>query len=281
VSVSLSRPILALAPATSGRTRGCVRLTVRRIGERTAPGRLAESGPLRLRFPKGVRDGTLEGVLLNTSGGVVGGDALQIEVDAGADTSLALTTQAAEKVYRSSGPVAHVDVALRAAAGASLAWLPQETIVFDRARLARTFDVDLAADARLVACESILFGRTAMGEKVRGGSLRDRWRLRRGGKLVFADALTLDGAIERTLGRPAIAAGANGVATLVYVAGDAETRVDVLRDALVLHGLEAGASAESGVLVARLLARDGLTLRRAMIAALRALSTPPPRAYAL
>jgi len=280
VTVSLSRPVLARAVA-SGRTHGSVALTVHRIDRRTAPGRVAEAGPLRLRFPRGATDGTLEGVLINTSGGVVGGDTLRIDVDAGAGTSLVLTTQAAEKVYRSSGPVARIAVALRVASGASLAWLPQETIVFDRARLARTIDVDLAADARFVACEALLFGRTAMGEKVGGGSLRDRWRVRRDGKLAFADALVLDGAIDRTLARPAIAAGANATATLLYFASDAMARVDAVRAALRHVGMEAGASAEGDMLVARLLARDGLTLRRGMLAALAALSTTPPRTYGL
>lgn len=281
MSASLSRPVLALAPATSERTRGHVRLTVQRIGGRTAAGRLAEGGPLRLRFPKTDRDGALEGVLINTSGGIVGGDVLQVDVVAGPGTTLALTTQAAEKVYRSTGPVAQVAVSLRAEAGARLAWLPQETIVFDRARVARTIDLDLAGDARLVACEAILFGRTAMGERVRSGTLRDRWRLRRAGSLAFADALVLDGEIERTLARPAVAAGANGIATVLYVASDAEQRVDRLRAALAQRGLEAGASVQGDVLVARLLARDGLTLRRGVVAALGALSTVPPRAYGL
>ena len=280
MSVSLSRPMLSLAPTTGGRTRGSASLTVHRIGQRTAPGRVAESGPLRLRFPKSGA-GTLEGVLINTSGGVVGGDVLQVAIEAGADTSLVVTTQAAEKVYRSSGPVAHIAVALRVASGARLAWLPQETIVFDRARLSRTIDVELAADARLIACEALLLGRTAMGERVGSGSLRDRWRVRRDGRLQFADALVLDGAIDRTLARPAIAAGANGIATLLYAAADAEERVAPLRAALVQSGLEAGASAEGDLLVARLLARDGLTLRRGMVAALAALSTTPPRAYLL
>jgi urease accessory protein len=192
-----------------------------------------------------------------------------------------LTTQAAEKIYRSSGPVARIAVTLRAASGATLAWLPQETIVFDRARLSRSIDVELAADARFVACEALLFGRTAMGERVGGGSLRDRWRVRRDGRLAFADALVLDGAIDRTLARPAIAAGANAVATLLYFAADAVPRVDAVRAALAQAGLEAGASAEGDMLVARLLARDGLTLRRGMTAALAALSTTPPRAYVL
>jgi urease accessory protein len=256
-------------------------LTTHATGARTTPGRVAESGPLRVRFPKCGRENVLEGVLINTAGGIVGGDGLQIEVDAGPGTTLALTTQAAEKVYRSSGPVAHVGVRLHVGRGATLAWLPQETIVFDRARLARTIEVELAADSRFVACEALLFGRTAMGERVGGGTLRDQWRVRCDGRLIFADALALDGAIDRTLARPAIAAGANAVATLLCVAPDAEERVSGLRDTLAAVGLDAGASAEGNLLVARLLGRDGLTLRRGIVAALAALSIALPRTYHL
>lgn len=263
------------------RTRGSVLLCARRVGERTAATRIRERGPLRLRFPRPTQGSALEGVLLNTAGGVVGGDRLEVGVQAGEGTSLVVTTQAAEKVYRSTGAAARAQIRLDVAAGARLAWVPQETILFDRSRLARTLEADVAADASLVLCEGIVFGRTAMGERVREGQLRDRWRLRHGGKLVFADALTIEGAVDERLGRRAIAAGAIGVATLVAVGADAEARLDGVRASLDRPDVEAGASVVAGVLRARVLARDGFALRGAVLAALAALGVTPPRAYAL
>jgi urease accessory protein len=263
------------------RTRGAVRLSARRVGDRTAAARIQERGPLRLRFPRPTQGGTLEGVVINTAGGVVGGDRLEVDVEAGEGTSLVLTSQAAEKVYRSTGAAARTAIQLTVRAGAQLAWLPQETILFDRARLSRTLDVDLAPDASLVLCEGIVFGRTAMGERVHSGMLRDRWRVCRGGRLVFADALTLEGAVDDLLGRRAIAAGALALATIVCVGADVEGRLVRIRESLDRPDVEAGASVACGVLRARILARDGLALRGALVAALEPLGLTPPRAFAL
>ena len=112
-----------------------------------------------------------------------------------------VTTAAAEKIYRSPGPDADMEVALAVSAGGQLAWLPQETILFDRARLSRRIEVDLAEGASLIMAEAVVFGRAAMGETVREGRFADRWRVRRDGRLIFAESARLDGAIAETLGR--------------------------------------------------------------------------------
>jgi urease accessory protein len=204
----------------------------------------------------------LEAVLINTGGGVACGDQLSIAVDAGRDGRIVLTTPAAEKIYRSDGATAEIAVRLTLAAGADLAWMPQETIVFDRARLTRRFEADIAADARLLLFEAIVFGRVAHGEEVREGFLEDRWRVRREGRLVYADTLHLKGEVAALLDRPAIAAGARALAMLLYVATDAEGRLDEARSLLGGRACLSGASAWNGLLVVRFLARDGAELRR-------------------
>ena len=156
---------------------------------------LDEQGPLRLRFPRVRASDALEAVIVNTGGGVVGGDRLTFEIGAGAGSSVAVTSQAAEKIYRSSGAEASIAVRLFADKRAQLMWLPQESILFDRARVSRSIDAEAAADASLTICEAVVFGRAAMGEQIAAGMMKDRWRVHRGGKLVFADALALDGAI--------------------------------------------------------------------------------------
>jgi urease accessory protein len=241
-----------------------------------------ESGPLRLRFPRIAAAGVLEGVLVNTGGGIAGGDRLRIVIETGEGAAVAVTGQAAEKVYRSTGSAAHVSVQLVAARSSRLHWLPQETILFDCARLARSIEAEVAEDARITICESVVFGRVAMGERVVSGMLRDRWRVRRAGKLVFADALRLDGSIAATLARPAVAAGATAVATIMQVAPNAERRLDSVRACFARASqVEAGVSAFDGFLVARLLARDALALRAVVLDALAALGTDPPRAFTL
>jgi urease accessory protein len=221
--------------------------------------RLHESGGLRMHFP-GARARELEAVFINTAGGIAGGDKFDLDITAGDKARLAVSSAAAEKVYRSLGPDARIGVKLSAGAGASLAWLPQETILFDGARLRRTIDIDLAPDARLVFAEALVFGRTGMGEAVKHGFLFDRWRVRRGGTLVFAESVRLDGAVAVKLDEAAVANGGAAIATVVIVPGSAETLEPLRAPSPPFRG-EVGTSAWNGIAVARLCAVDGAALR--------------------
>jgi urease accessory protein len=243
------------------RAEGRVALAVARFGPATRAARVAEAGSLRVRMPR-VAGPTLEAVLINTGGGIACGDRFAIDVDAGPDARLVVTTPAAERAYRSDGATADMSVRLTLAAGADLAWLPQETIVFDRARLARRITCDMAADARLLLFEAVVFGRTARGEEVEEGFFEDRWRIRREGRLIYADTLRLDGRVAALLERPAIAGGARALATMLYVAPDAEERLDEARSLLEGRSCMAGASAWNGLLAVRFLGADGAELRR-------------------
>jgi urease accessory protein len=221
--------------------------------------RLSEAGGLRMHFP-GARARELQAVLINTAGGIAGGDCFDLEVAVGDEARLVVSSAAAEKVYRSLGPDARIGIKLSAGAAASLAWLPQETILFDGARLARTIDIELASDARLVFAEAVVFGRTGMGETVEHGLFFDRWRVRRGGTLVFAEAARLEGAIAAKLGEPAAANAGAAIATVLIVPGSAETIVP-LRELQSKFRKEVGTSAWNGIAVARLCAADGAALR--------------------
>ena len=191
---------------------------------------LHESGSLRVRFPSPEADG-LSAVFVNTAGGVAGGDRFDIDIAAGEGSRLTVTTAAAEKIYRAEGPAAQLNIALKAAPAAHLAWLPQETILFDRARVSRRIDIDLAESASLLLCEIVVFGRAAMGERMLQGEFVDRWRLRRGGRLVFAETIRLDGDIGEKLARPAIAKGGVAIGTALIVPGD-EALVERIREAV-------------------------------------------------
>jgi len=263
------------------RTEGLARLYAARSVGQTVAMDVDEAGPLRLRFPRIAAPGTLEAVLVNTGGGIVGGDRLQFEIEAGEGAAVAVTSQASEKIYRSAGLAAEISVRLIASTHAQLAWLPQETILFDRARVTRSIDAEVVGDASLTLCEAVVFGRVAMGEAVANGLLKDRWHIRRDGKLIFADALTLDGPISSILARPANARSAVATATLIQVAPDAQSKIDAVRAALDPHTVESGASAFDNMLIARMLANDGLALRAAILDTLSALGTIPPRAFLL
>lgn len=240
--------------------------------------RVREEGSLRIRFP-GQPAHRLEAVVLNTAGGMAGGDRFSLDLSVGDGAALVATTASAEKVYRSIADDTTVTLALRAGARADLAWLPRETILFDRAQLTRHIDIDLAVDARFLAAEAVMFGRTGMGEEVVAGRFVDRWRVRRGGELVYAETVRLDGAIAGELTKAAVAAGHIAFATILMAPAD-DRFVGALRAAEPQMRGEVGTSSWNGLTVARFCARDGESLRHDMIVALNlALNRPLPRLW--
>ncbi|WP_426532097.1 urease accessory protein UreD [Bradyrhizobium sp. McL0615] len=266
------------ATFAANRAQGAVRFGVHLQDGVTRRGDLHESGSLRVRFPSPEQDG-LSGVFVNTAGGIAGGDRFDIDIAAGEGARLTLTTAAAEKVYRAPGAAAQLSIALKVGSGAHLSWLPQETILFDRARIVRRIDIDLAEDASLLLCEIVVFGRAAMGEKMLHGEFVDRWCLRRGGRLVFAETVRLDGDIGEKLARPAIAKGGVAIGTALIVPGD-EAVVERIREASETFGGEVGISCWNGFAMARFCAQDAARLRADMMAVLgRASGVPLPRLW--
>lgn len=280
VNVFPSEVALPATLPASIRASGALKLVVAHTDTGSAAEDIAESGPLRVRFPR-LRGERLEAILINTAGGIVGGDKLKFEIETREDASLSITSQAAEKIYRSNGLTSRIAVSLKAEAGSELFWLPQETILFDRALIEREIEADVSPEGSLAICEAVVFGRDAMGEKVERGLLRDRWRIRRDGKLIFADALTLSGDIKSTLNRRAALIGKIGMATMVCVSRGVEQKIDAVRKAIGGSSVEAGASAFDGMLVVRILAGGSISLRASILSALTAAGTAPPRAYTL
>ena len=250
------------------RARGEIRAEFRALGARTEMARVYEAGGLRLRCPNVARG--CEGVIVNTGGGVAGGDSATFDIIAGEASDVTMTTQSAEKIYRAQDEPAEISVALRIAAGARFEWLPQETILFDGARLTRRLDIDLDASASLTLLEAVTFGRMAMGELRVEGSFRDRWRIRRDRRLLFAEDTNVDGDVTGLLDRPAIGRKARATATFVHIAPDAEASIDALRAALEPTACEWGASAWNGMAVARMLSPSPEILRAAIVHLLRA-----------
>jgi urease accessory protein len=251
------------------RAVGELRIDVRaRDGSSVLDG-LRQSGCLKARFPRPDNGRWLNIVTLNTSGGIAGGDTLDSIFTVGEGARATIAAQAAERFYRALPDSAASNVLTRivVASGAAVEWVPQETILFDRCAVRRHLRVELAADAWFLGVEWLVFGRAAMGEVVEQGSLRDVIEVWRGGRLLLHDAVRLDGAIAAMLQRTAIADGARAIATIVHVAPDAEGALDAVRAASV----QCGASAWDGMLMARILAADGASLRSAVIAVLKVL----------
>jgi len=276
--------LLAGTPAqreifAGNRAIGRIALSVAAGADGSRRQRVHEEGALRVRFPNVAGRNALEAVVVNTAGGMAGGDHFDLDIAVGPDAKLTVTTAAAEKIYRSLGPDTEIRVKLDIGSGGTLGWLPQETILFDQIRLRRSIEADLAPDASLLLAEGIVFGRAAMGETLAHGHLLDRWRVRRAGVLVFAESLRLDGAIADRLTRRAVAGGAVAIANVLKVPGD-EAAVAAVRTKEKDFAGEVGVSTWNGLALARLVAPDGAALHRDLIAVLTAFGNMPlPRLW--
>ncbi|HEY6923938.1 MAG TPA: urease accessory protein UreD [Steroidobacteraceae bacterium] len=266
------------------RVDGEARIGFRRNADgRTALADLYQRAPCRVMFPETERDDPPQAVLLTTSGGLTGGDRTNVAVTIGPGAQATLTTQAAEKIYRALPGTgdARVQVQIQVGPGAWAEWLAQETIVFEGSRLRRHFAADVAPGGRLLAVESIVFGRTAMGEHFDTGLLHDAWRMSRGGKLIWADALHLEGDVRQLRSAPFGFGTSVACSTVIYVGTDATQQLDEARRILSQYPLSCGATSLDGVMIARIMADDAVQLRSAvmqLIARLRqAAATLPAR----
>jgi urease accessory protein len=248
-------------PPTLQRGNGAADIVFGRAGL----ARLYQRTPCRVLFPRPEQDDLPVAALLTTSGGLAGGDRLHLSITAEAGARAVVATVAAEKVYRSLGPMAEVDVTLAVGADGWLEWLPQETILFDRARLSRRVAADVAHGARLLAAETVVFGRAARGERFAQGLLHESWRIRSAGRLVWADALRLEGDIGARLDAAAAFAGAAALATAVYVGDDAASLLPLARSLVETSGGQGGATIVNGVLIARILGPRADSVRRVLM----------------
>ncbi len=249
------------------RSSGRARISFKNGPDGTALDDLYQKGCTKVRFPR--HDGARpQAVLLNTSGGLTDGDELVTEIEWGIGTGAVITSQAAERIYRSRGGDACIRTELVVARDATALWVPQETILFDGARLQRKTLAKLTGSSRLLAIESLVFGRTAMGEVVRTGSIDDGWRVQIDGKLEFADRLRINSDNAPFDVVLSSSAGANGhvaMATIVFVDRDCGRHVPALRSAMSQCRIVGGVSNLGPLLHLRLLAATGHALRDGLV----------------
>ncbi len=259
-SIQISKDVSISSTDGQQRAQGSATLSTKMTNERSRLDRLHQQGCAKLRVPTGHASG-LEAVMINSSGGMTGGDRLNWTFHAGAKTDLTITTQACERVYRSASGTADTQIDLTIGANARLNWLPQETILFDGGSYARTLNAELHRDSELLLCEPVVFGRRAMGELVRQGKLQDSWRIHQNGKLIHAEECHLDGPINDILNRPFCLNGATAMATIVLVSRDIDAKLDGVRR---LIGNQGDCSAWNGRLLARLVGENSYELRKTL-----------------
>ncbi len=245
------------------RSVGAVALSTKLGPYGSALADLRQSGAMKALFPQGSSQ-ALQAIMINTAGGITGGDKFAFSACAGEGSAISLTTQAAERVYKAQpNECATVTNRLHVKARAQINWLPQETILFEACALERQMHVELEEGASLLLVEPLVIGRAAMGETLRSAYFKDKISIRRQGKPLFLDAMTLQGDVTGHLAAPNVAANAGAFALIVYVGGDAEARLASVRARLPET---AGASlVAKDLLVARVLAADSFELRQSLI----------------
>jgi urease accessory protein len=246
------------------RAEGAVRLVLSGSENGTRVKEVFQQSPLRILFPSTMAGTVEEAVLVNTAGGIAGGDRLECGVTALADASIAVTSQAAEKVYRALNAPARIATRLKVCEGAKLAWLPQETILFNFGRLSRTTEIEVSDGAELLALEWLVLGRAAHGEEITGGYIADSWRVKKDGRLIWADSFR---ATEQTfphLHRKALLSDCKAFGTLVYFGSHLDARLEFLRDNAPSGGCYCSMTSMSGLVIARFAARTSFELRLAL-----------------
>ena len=241
------------------RARGRLGLRLKEGSPKSSIVDLHEAGGYRLKFP---RANLCEAIIVNTGGGLAGGDHFHFDLALDKGAKAVVSTQSAEKIYRADAEAAEIRLDFTLADQSALYWVPQESILFDGARFCRKMQVNLAPSACFAAFEGFVFGRQAMGEMVHKALIADDWMIRRDGRLIYAERLRLSGDIATRLARPALGHDARMSATFLYVSPDAETRLDEARSLLESYQGFWGASAWNGLLCVRFLDSEPARLRR-------------------
>src|SRR5215468_2598241 len=220
--------------------------------------------PISLMLPKIDDRPCKEVVIINSSGGVVGGDRLEIEVVALNRASVSVTTQAAEKIYRALDRPARISTKLKASESARLAWLPQETIVFNGARIARQTEIDLCSGAEIIALEWLVLGRIESGEEVLGGYVLDSWRIRLDGRLVWADGFLVADEMFAHLHRRALLSRWKAIGTLIYFGPCLDVRLGILREIAASLDCRCAATIVGAIIVVRVAAEASVDLKQGL-----------------
>ena len=257
-------PTRNLSDTDLQRAQGSCRILLSGSENRTRIMDVFQRSPIRVMFPRAGGGALEEAVLINTAGGIAGGDRLECSVTALANASIAVTSQAAEKVYRALNQPARIVTKLQAREATKLAWLPQETIVFNRARLCRETEIELFSGAELLALEWLVLGRGAHGEEVRGGHITDSWRVKKDGRLIWADTFRATDETFPHVHRKALLSNRRAVATLIHFGPDLDIRLEFLRDIASSLECDCAATSVGGLIIVRFAANVSSNLRLAL-----------------
>jgi urease accessory protein len=246
------------------RANGIGRVVLGSFGGDTCIKDLFQKSPIRIMFPRFGVGSLEEAVLINTAGGIAGGDQLEYGITMLANASITVTSQAAEKVYRALDEPSRIITKLRVHNLAKLAWLPQETILFNWGRLSRETEIELSSEAELLALEWLVLGRAAHGEEAVGGHITDSWRVKKDGRLIWADSFRVTDEVFPHLHRKALLSNCKAVGTLIYYGPSLDARLEFLRDVVLSLSCHCAATSVGGLIIVRFAAKVSYDLRLAL-----------------
>ena len=234
-----------------------------RFGDATRPVLRRHQGPLRVQkhlYAEGPQ--VCQHIIVHPPGGIAGGDRLNISAKVGEQAWAQLTSPGAAKWYRASGP-AYQQLTLQVAAGATLEWLPQESIVYSGAQAQLETRIELQGDARLCYWDMVALGRPASGERFDSGEFRSRLDIHRDGQLLWHERQRIagnDGLLDSPIGL-----GGQPVFATLLITGDIDA--ELLERCRELPSAVRGDLTQlPGLLVARCLADQALHARAWLIA---------------
>lgn len=260
------------------RVKGCGRLSIQKDGSLAHLENIYQSGSAKIRIHGQPPAPSIEATLINTAGGLTSGDQLNWSVSAGEDTQLSLTTPAAEKIYMAAEKTATIKTSLTVGKATHMVWLPQETILFNGAKLQRKLEVNLEKDASLLMAESYVFGRKAMQENMTSCLLEDRWRVYHQKTLVHREDFCHDTENFNTLTSPTNLSAMTACATIIYIAENALDLKHAIQSLCppVASGVIAAVSAWhlGGInkLIVRIIGEDGYSVKQHLIPIIRRLN---------
>jgi len=250
---------------STNRAKGKLEIGYQQIQEKTRLHSLYQQEPLRALFPTNTATGVMETILINMTGGIAGGDQHSVNIHMGMHAAGLITTQSAEKIYRSLGRESELSLRLSLDPGSWLEWIPQETILFNEAKLRRLNQIHTSRTSRLMSGEILIFGRTAHAERILSGLMHDHREVYRDNHLIWVDALHLEEDFGDVLNHPAAFNGARAYAIFIYVSDDSSHYLDCAREVLneinFIHSAATCVSKE--ILVVRWLGANAMQLRLA------------------
>ncbi len=239
------------------RSHGAARLAFANRNNRNSIVERYASAPVRILTPS-IQGGIPEAVLANTSGGIAGGDTSHVDILVAQNAQALVTGQAAEKIYRSIDMPASIRTVIKIEDGSTLEYLPQESILFDGAKLNRAVNISLGARSCLLLSEMFVLGRWAMNEDFTRGIFLDRWSIDVAGQPIWREGLRVEGGLS-SLSSSLGFANARALATIFYAGANAAEVLGLARDVI---GPMGGATIVRGMLVVRMLGNEAGMLKQ-------------------